>query len=114
MTERRSGPLTERLFILFVAFMSFRIASTIEIGASSGNVTSGIPNGSHCTDNKHWKGSGATNQDCKAAIELLYKVEVILHGDKDFEFLSAKAKERLPDWMRTPRRYTVSECIDSQ
>ena len=54
------------------------------------------------------------NQDCKSAIELLNKVDVVFHGDTDFEFLSPKAKERLPDSMRTPRKYTVGECIDMQ
>ena len=41
-------------------------------------------------------------------------VEVRRYGDQDFEFLSAKATERLPNSIRTPRKYTVRECIDSQ
>ena len=58
MTERQSGHLIERLFFLIVVFMSFRIASTVELGASSGNVTSGISNDYYCTADNNWMQQG--------------------------------------------------------
>ena len=92
--------------------MTFRIALTVAIGVSSGNVTSGISNGDHCTDDYNWRGKDVTRQECLAALGLLYRSEVVGHGDKDFEFLSARAIQRLVDSMRTPRRYIVGECMD--
>lgn len=114
MTERHFVHLFERLIILVATFLSFRIALTLAIGASSGNVTSGATNGYyHCIDDYNWKARDVTWQDCFAATTLLYTSEVGLHGDKDFEFLSARAIKRLGDSMRTPRRYTVGECENS-
>ena len=113
MTERHSVHLFERLLILIAAFLSFRILLTLAIGASADNLTSGVTNGYYCIDNYNWKAQDVTRQDCFAAIGLLYRSEVGLHGDKDFEFLSARAIKRLGDSMRTPRRYTVGECENS-
>ena len=94
--------------------MGFRKVSTVVTGASSGNVTSGIPNDFYCTADNNWRGSGVTLQDCKAAIEPLYTVEVRLHGGQDLEFLSPRATQRSPNPMQTPRTYTSDECFDSQ
>ena len=93
--------------------MSFRIALAVAIGASSGNVTSGNSNDYYCTDDSRWKEKDTTRQDCFAAIGLLYRPEVARHGNKDFDFLSARATQRSDDSMRTPRKYTVGECIES-
>ena len=90
------------------------MVSTVAIGASSGNVSLGISSDYYCTANLNWRGRGITKQDCKVAIELLYLEEVTFYGDKDFEFLSARAHQRSPDSIRTPRKYTVGECMDSQ
>lgn len=92
--------------------MSFCAALTVEIGTSSGNVTSGISNDYYCTDDENWRGKDVTRQDCFAALGLFFRSEVVPHGNKDFEFLSARAIPRLADSMRTPRKYTVGECID--
>ena len=112
MAERGSNHLTERLLTLIVFIMSFGVASTVAIGALPGNMTSGTSNDFYCTADNDWRGSGTTRQDCKAAIELLYKAEVVNYGDEEFEFLSAKAKQRVEEYMRTPIRYTVGEFID--
>ena len=71
--------------------MSFRIALAVAIEASSGDVNSGNSNDYHCTDESSWKEKGTTRQDCFAAIELLYRSEVVRHGNKDVQFLSARA-----------------------
>ena len=92
--------------------MSFRIALTVAMGASAGSVTLGISNDYYCSDDDMWKGKDVTRLDCLAAIGLFYSSEVARHGNKDFEFLSARAVPRLADWMRTPRKYTFGECID--
>ena len=112
MTSRRPRHIIGRLSILIVTFMIFRIALTVAIGVSSGNVTSGISNGEHCTDDYNWKGKDVRRQDCLAALGHLYRSEVVGYGDKDFEFLSARAIQRSADSMRTPRRYTVGECVN--
>ena len=93
--------------------MSFRIALAVAIGASSGNVTSENSNDYYCTDDSSWKVEDTTRHNCFAAIGLLFRSEVVLHGNKDFQFLSARATQRSYDSMRTPRKYTVGECIDS-
>ena len=94
--------------------MSFRKASTVATGPLSGNVTSGILNDFYCTAENNWRGSGVTKQDCKAAIELLYKMEVRHYRDQELEFLSPRATQRSPNPMRTPRKYTIGECFDSK
>ena len=112
MAEQGSNHLIERLLTLIVFIMSFRVASTVVIGASPGNMTSGTSNDFYCTADKDWRGSGTTRQDCKAAIKLLYNAEVRTWGDQEFEFLSAKVTRRVEESMRTPIRYTVGEFLD--
>ena len=93
--------------------MSFRIALAVATGASSGNVTSENSSDYYCTDESSWKLGDTTRHDCFAAIGLLFRSEVVQHGNKDFQFLSARATQRSVDSMRTPRKYTVGECIGS-
>ena len=113
MTKRRSRNNIGKLSLLIAAFMSFRIALTVEMGASSGSDALGISDDYYCSDDDMWKGKDVTRQDCFAAIGLFFRSEVARFGNKDFEFLSARAIPRLGDWMRTPRRYTTGECVDS-
>ena len=113
MTERRIGHLIEIYFMLIVVFVSLRKASTVATGPLSGNVTSGISNDFHCTADNNWRGNGLTLQDCKAAIERLYTIEVRHYGGQDLEFLSPRATQRLPNPMRTPRGYIFGECFGS-
>ena len=112
MTSRPARLIIGGLSVLVVTFMTFPIVLTVATGVSSGNLTSGISNGEHCTDNYNWKGKDVTRQDCLAALGYLYRSEVVGHGDKDFEFLSARAMQRSGDSMRTPRRYTVGEFVN--
>ena len=65
-----------------------------------------------CTDSIDWKGDGYSNSDCLAVIQRFFFVEVVEHGQKEFEFLSpgASGTSGLPT-MQTPRRYTVGEYV---
>ena len=119
MTERPVCRLNKILLIFVWLFASFRVASTAAIESSSSNVTftnltSATSNSCHCTSNKNWVGAGSSWQECSAAIKLLYDIDVTLFGAKDLEFISARAKPRLPEWVRTPRKYTFRESMFAQ
>lgn len=63
-----------------------------------------------CTSDSDWTGDGYDNNDCRAAIQRLYFVEVIKYGKQKFEFvLPGATKQTDYPIMHTPRRYTVGE-----
>ena len=63
-----------------------------------------------CTASVDWVGDGFNDEDCRAAVQRLYNVEVTEHGTSDFEFLSPGAVRRSSNPpMRTPRRYRVGQ-----
>ena len=112
MVKRQILLVYEHLLLIFLAiFNGFRLASAISIGVPPGNVTSTISNGYYCTNNAKWRGTGSSIQDCNEAVKLLYDVDVTYFGAKIFDFLSVKARPRVQDWMRTPRKYTIGKSF---
>ena len=63
-----------------------------------------------CTPSIDWVGDGFNEEDCRAAIQRLYNVEVTAHGRTEFEFLLPGAVPYTSNpIMQTPRRYTVGQ-----
>lgn len=63
-----------------------------------------------CTASVNWVGDGFNAENCRAAIQRLYNVEVTKHGGKVFEFLLPGAVPSTSNpVMRTPRRYNVGQ-----
>ena len=63
-----------------------------------------------CTASIDWVGDGFNAEDCRAAIQRLYNVEVTKHGNTEFEFLLAGAVPYTSNpVMKTPRRYSVGQ-----
>lgn len=61
-----------------------------------------------CTPSVDWMGDGFNVEDCAAAVQRLYNVEVTKHGNTEFEFLLPGAIPYTSNpVMQTPRRYTV-------
>lgn len=64
-----------------------------------------------CTTSVDWVGDGYNNEDCRAAIQRLYNIEVTKHGNTEFEFLLPGAIPYTSNpVMQTPRRYSVGKC----
>ena len=65
---------------------------------------------SECTASIDWVGDQFNLEQCRAAIQRLYNVEVTKHGNTDFEFLSPGAIPYTSNpVMHTPRRYKVGQ-----
>ena len=112
MAKRPILLVCEHLLFTFLAiFNGFRLASAVSVGVPPENVTSTMSNEYYCTNNAKWRGTGSSIQDCNEAVKLLYDVEVTYFGAKNFDFLSVKARPRVQDWMRTPRKYTIGESF---
>lgn len=63
-----------------------------------------------CTDSIDWLGDGYSNEDCRAAVQKFYFIEVAKHGEQNFEFLLPGAtRKTINPPMQTPRRYTVGQ-----
>lgn len=63
-----------------------------------------------CTASIDWVGDGFNREDCRAAVQRLYNVEVVKHSNKDFEFLLPGAIPYTSNpVMQTPRRYSVGQ-----
>lgn len=63
-----------------------------------------------CTESSDWTGDGFNNENCRAAIQKLYNVEVAIHKQSEFEFLSPGAIPYTSNpVMKTPRRYSVGQ-----
>ena len=61
-----------------------------------------------CTASIDWLGDQFNIEQCRAAVQRLYNVEVTKHGNTDFEFLLPGAIPYSSNpVMPTPRRYTV-------
>lgn len=98
------------LLIAFLTiFDALLLASADLVWVQPRNISSGISDGYRCTDSARWRGSGSSKQDCNEAVKLLYDVEVIYFGAKNYDFLSPNARPRGQDYMRTPRKYAVGE-----
>lgn len=64
----------------------------------------------HCTDSGDWLGHELVVENCNAAANKLYNVEVLKHGLERYEFLGVGAKSVTKlKTMATPRRYTVGK-----
>ena len=63
-----------------------------------------------CTNSGNWLGHKLVVENCNAATNKLYNVEVLRHGLERYEFLGVKAKPVTKyKTMHTPRRYTVGK-----
>ncbi|KAL2050063.1 hypothetical protein ABVK25_009673 [Lepraria finkii] len=84
-------------------------ASTRLPRASSGS-TAPQPDYS-CTNDYDWIGDGYNYEDCRAAVQRLYNVEVAQYGGREYEFLPhGGTNQTQKPTMETPRRYTVGQC----
>lgn len=81
-------------------------ASTRLPRASSGS-TAPQPDYS-CTNDYDWIGDGYNYEDCRAAVQRLYNVEVAQYGGREYEFLPHGGTNQTDKpTMETPRRYIV-------
>ena len=95
----------------------FRLALGASVGtsptvSSCPGTIAGLQTNPHfeCTPSIDWVGDGFNVEDCAAAIQSLYNVEVRKHGNTDFEFLLPGAIPYTSNpVMRTPRRYSVGQ-----
>ena len=63
-----------------------------------------------CTASIEWRGDGFNDENCRAAIQRLYNIEVTKHGNTEFEFLLPGAIPYTSNpVMQTPRRYRVGQ-----
>ncbi|CAD6592865.1 MAG: hypothetical protein ASARMPREDX12_006535 [Alectoria sarmentosa] len=86
---------------------------TLPIAPSCPRTNGGLRAPAHfeCTTSIDWVGDGYNNEDCRAAVQRLYNVEVTKHGYAEFEFLLPGAIPYTSNpVMQTPRRYTVGKC----
>lgn len=99
--------------IISLAAVSIRIAfgantRTLPITSSCPRTDGGFPG--QCTASIDWVGDGFNQEDCRAAIQRLYNVEVTKHGNTEFEFLLPGAIPYTSNpVMPTPRRYIVGQ-----
>lgn len=85
---------------------------SLPIGPSCPTTLEGVVGSPHfeCTASVDWVGDGFNDENCRAAIQRLYNVEVTKHGQTLFEFLLPGAVPSTSNpVMQTPRRYTVGE-----
>ncbi len=84
----------------------------LPIAGSCPRAIGGIQGNPHfeCTPSIDWVGDGFNSEDCRAAIQRLYNVEVTKHGSAEFEFLLPGATPTSSNpVMKTPRRYSVGQ-----
>ena len=63
-----------------------------------------------CTRSIDWVGDGFNDENCRAAIQRLYNVEVTKYGNTEFEFLLPGAIPYTSNpVMKTPRKYSVGQ-----
>lgn len=108
------------MLAIFVSFAAILIrfvfgASLINspITPSCPSIKGGLQGPPHfeCTASVDWRGDGFNREDCRAAVQRLYNVEVTKHGSKEFEFLLPGAIPYTSNpVMQTPRRYSVGKC----
>ena len=101
------------LFAVVCSRMTFGAAINISpIAPSCPNINAGLQSEPHfeCTASSDWVGDGFNDENCRAAIQRLYNVEVTKHGNADFEFLLPGAIPYTSNpAMKTPRRYSVGQ-----
>ena len=100
-----------RYLLLALMTMSniFQFTSAAVMPAQSQNLS--ISNINHCTDQQDWISSGTYIEDCIAAVQRLYEVEVRpqQYPQTSYEFLTPNEQPVSPGGMkamRTPRKYT--------
>lgn len=97
------------VFIPLVFGASIRTSQT---GHSCPVTIGGLQGNPHfeCTPSIDWVGDGFNTENCRAAIQRLYNVEVTKHGSTEFEFLLPGAIPYTSNpVMKTPRRYSVGQ-----
>ena len=83
---------------------------TLPITPSCPETIAGLSSEPHfeCTASIEWVGDQFNVEQCRAAVQRLYNVEVTKHGSTDFEFLLPGAIPYTSNpVMHTPRRYKV-------
>lgn len=83
---------------------------TLPVTSSCSETIAGLSSEPHfaCTASTDWVGDQFNIEQCRAAVQRLYNVEVTKHGSTDFEFLLPGAIPYTSDpVMLTPRRYRV-------
>ena len=106
--------------MMFASVISFAVVSirltfganipTLPTEFSCPRTVEGLVDHPHfeCTPSVDWVGDGFNEENCRAAIQRLYNVEVTKHGRTVFEFLLPGAIPYTSNpVMQTPRRYTV-------
>ena len=89
---------------------------TLPISSSCPRIVAGLDSQPEfeCTASTDWVGDQFNDEQCRAAIQRLYNVEVTKHGNTEYEFLLPGAIPYTSNpVMRTPRKYTVGQsCFD--
>ena len=96
--------------VVFVGLASGANKHTLAAGSSCPNDFRELQSEPHfeCTHSIDWRGDGFNTENCLAAIQRLYNVEVTKHGNTEFEFLLPGAIPYTSNpVMQTPRRYSV-------
>ena len=62
-----------------------------------------------CTHMPAWVGTGYVDGSCEAALSRLYTTEVARHHDRMLEFVGRGTTPHLPNFVPTPKIYTVGE-----
>ncbi|KAL2036763.1 hypothetical protein N7G274_010487 [Stereocaulon virgatum] len=64
-----------------------------------------------CTNDYDWIGDEYNRENCQAALQRLYNIDVARYGGLEYEFLPPGAENQSANPpMQTPRRYTVGQC----
>ena len=85
---------------------------TLPISPSCPRTNVGLGSQPHfeCSPSIDWRGDEFNAEDCRAAIQRLYNVEVTKHGNTEYEFLLPGAIPYTSNpVMKTPRRYSVGQ-----
>ena len=99
--------------LIFIGLASGANKRTLDAGSSCPNILGGPQSEPHfeCTHSIDWRGDGFNTENCLAAIQRLYNVEVTKHGNTEFEFLLPGAIPYTSNpVMQTPRRYSVGQA----
>lgn len=114
-----AGSMASRLFllplyishILLFLFPSSHEAATTTVARLAQNASNAAPQRAFIRS-PDWVGNVYVASDCEQALWRLVRDEVLVHGDKEFEFLAPNTApfHTLPT-MQTPRRYTVGKSM---
>ena len=99
--------------VVFVGLASGANKRALPAGSSCPHILGGLQSEPHfeCTYSIDWRGDGFDTENCQAAIQRLYNVEVTKHGSTEFEFLLPGAIPYTSNpVMHTPRRYSVGQA----